>query len=584
VNTSERIRAEQIKSIYRNASPGMMATLLAVIMLSGLLVHFNVANPTQAIVFVCAMSMQTLARLVLYRRYATVDPALDQWRKWAMWFTAGTVVGAATTGGGVIWMVFSAGAELQLVALLLVFAVSSGAVGAYGVYLPTFYAFFVSISVAPVLWLFSRGDVLHMTLGGMYLLWFVAVAEQARRSNQVFVDSLRLRFENVDLVESLKLEKAAADQANTAKSRFLAAASHDLRQPVHALSLFVEAMRSRTMDDEARELLKHIDGSVKAMGGLFGGLLDISRLDAGVVEVYRTDFPIQSLLERVCRDYQSQAHDKGIELRLHRCSLWVRSDSVLLERIVRNLIANAVKYTNSGRIVIGCRRGKHFKVQVWDTGRGIPKSEQPMIFQEFYQLDNPERDRNKGVGLGLAIVKRLTTLLDHPLRLQSSPGNGSVFSIDVPVVAAQLSGSYFRRESDASPVQLGTGLILVIDDEPSIRTAMQSLLHSWGYEAIVAASGDEMLSLLATRRDIPKLIICDYRLRAHEKGIEVIERLRSEYNEDIPGMLITGDTAPDRLKEAQESSFLLLHKPVPNAKLRAAIAHLVGVAAAQERV
>jgi CheY-like chemotaxis protein len=212
---------------------------------------------------------------------------------------------------------------------------------------------------------------------------------------------------------------------------------------------------------------------------------------------------------------------------------------------------------------------------VWDTGRGIAEADKTLVFQEFYQLDNPERDRTKGVGLGLAIVKRLTTLLDHALQLQSRLGKGSVFSIDVPVVEAQVSGSMFRTDSNAVTVQPGSGLILVIDDELAIQAAMKSLLESWGYDTIMAASCDEMLSRIADRPDVPKLIICDYRLRAHENGIAIIERLRSEYNDDIPGMLITGDTAPDRLKDAQESGFLLLHKPVPNAKLRAAITNLV---------
>jgi signal transduction histidine kinase len=320
----ERIRAEQIKSIYRNASPGMVATLVAVAALTGLLVYLNVTGVSRAVLFISLMTLQTVARLILYRSYSKIERAPEDLRRWAVWFTMGVVAGGLTTGTGVIWLILNAHADLQLIALLLVFAVSSGAVGAYGAYLPAFNAFFVAISIAPVVWLFAQGDVIHITVGGLYMLWFVAVAEQARRSNQVFVDLVRLRFENVDLVKNLRLEKATAEQANAAKSGFLAAASHDLRQPVHALSLFVEAMRSRTMDEEARNLLEHIDGSIRAMGGLFGGLLDISRLDAGVVEVSKSSFPIQPLLERVCRDYESQARSKGIQLHLQRCSLWVR--------------------------------------------------------------------------------------------------------------------------------------------------------------------------------------------------------------------------------------------------------------------
>lgn len=575
MNTLDRIRAEQIKIIYHNVARAMIPTMVAVTVLTGLFVFVGVTNLVKALWFIGFTFLHTFARFTLYRKYRQAESKAVDLQPWARLFSIGSFIGGAILGGGMVWMIRDAPAESQLMGLLLIFAVSGGSVAAYSSYLPAFYAFFFAVLVPPITWMFAQDDVLHITFAALFVLWAVTVADQARRANRMFIESTQLRFENVDLIDKLRNEKFAAEQANAAKSRFLAAASHDLRQPVHALSLFVEAMRAHEMGDEARKLLNHIDGSVRAMSGLFGGLLDISRLDAGVVEVHKSAFPVQPLLERICRDYESQAHDKHIELHLHRCSVWVLTDVVLFERVIRNIIANAVKYTDKGRVVVGCRRGKQLTIQVYDTGRGIPVEEQSLIFQEFYQLDNPERDRNKGVGLGLAIVKRLTALLEHPLRLISIPGKGSAFSVQVPIAEPQLSGSFFRTEVDAGSLQLGSGLVLVVDDELSIQTAMESLLKSWGYDVIAAASCDEMLSRIAHRHDVPRLIICDYRLRAHEKGIEVIERLRSEYNEDIPGMLITGDTAPDRLKEAQESGFVLLHKPVQNAKLRAAVARLV---------
>jgi two-component system, sensor histidine kinase len=310
-------------------------------------------------------------------------------------------------------MVASQHTELQLIALLLIFAVTGGAVGAFGVYLPAFYVFFCAVSIAPAVWLFAQGDGLHITIGFLFVLWFLAVAEQARRTSGQFVESLRLRLENLELVEDLRREKALAEEANVAKSRFLAAASHDLRQPVHALSLFVSALRAHEMNAEARGLLDHIDGSVRALGGLFGGLLDISRLDAGVVEVNRVAFALQPIIERVCRDYDGEARTKGVHLRMRPTRAVVLSDPMLCERILRNIVANAVAYTDGGKVLVGCRRGRELRVQVWDSGRGIPESEQERVFQEFYQIGNPERDRTRGVGLGLAIVRRLTTLLEH---------------------------------------------------------------------------------------------------------------------------------------------------------------------------
>src|SRR6185312_7283847 len=237
------------------------------------------------------------------------------WRPWASGFTLGALAGGLTIGAGSIWMVATQHTELQLIALLLIFAVTGGAVGAFGTYLPAFYTFFSAIAV--------------------------------------FVESIRLRLENVDLVEDLRAEKALAEEANVAKSRFLASASHDLRQPVHALSLFVSALRAHPMDTEARGLVDHIEGSVRALGGLFGGLLDISRLDAGVVDVNRVAFAIRPLIERVCRDYEGQARSKGLELRVRPTRAVAYSDPMLCERVLRNIVANAVAYTDRGKVLVG---------------------------------------------------------------------------------------------------------------------------------------------------------------------------------------------------------------------------------------
>jgi CheY-like chemotaxis protein len=226
-------------------------------------------------------------------------------------------------------------------------------------------------------------------------------------------------------------------------------------------------------------------------------------------------------------------------------------------------------------VLVGTRRrSQGLSVQVLDTGRGIEPNEQPLVFQEFYQIGNPERDRTRGVGLGLAIVKRLTTLLDHPLELRSVPGKGTCFSIDVPLATAP-AGAPALSSTGALPAVQGVGLILVVDDEAAIQIAMKSLLQSWGYSVVAAGSFAEMMERIAENTAVPRLIICDYRLRENETGSAVIERLRNEYNDDIPGMLITGDTAPDRLKEAQASGYLLLHKPVPNDRLREAIEELI---------
>jgi two-component system, sensor histidine kinase len=384
-----------------------------------------------------------------------------------------------------------------------------------------------------------------------------------------------LRIRSDQLANDLQRQKDIAERASLAKSTFLAAASHDLRQPVHALGLLAGALRGVAMAPAGNLLLDQIEASTNAMDGLFTALLDISRLDAGVVEVHRRPFAVAPLLDRICRDHADEAKAKGVALILKRSAVTVDSDPVLLERILRNLISNAVRYTDNGRIVIGCRRrGPTMSIQVWDTGRGIPPDQQERVFQEYYQLGNAERDRSKGLGLGLAIVRRMTDLLDCKLTLHSQPGRGSCFDIAIPIS---------RRATQPDAVQhvvssgaLARGFIVVIDDEAAIQRAMSSLLTGWGHDVVTGGSGDEVMQRLSSRPDRPDLVICDYRLREDENGLTVIQRMRSEYNQDIPAMLITGDTAPDRLAEARASGLVLLHKPVPNSKLRAAIVNLIG--------
>jgi len=575
IELANRIGAEQVRSAYRNTAPGMTATALASALVAAILAGSGAVSWQIAGTFTALMVLQIAARLALIYAYLRRNPPGADWQLWGRRFTAGALFASFILGLSSLWLLSPTHFAMQLLVLLFLCAVASGAITAFGVLRPAIYSAILPMLLFPLGWMVAQGDWMHWVLALIIAGWLLAIADQARRYSAQFRESVQLRFENEDLIAKLRSEKLIAEEASTAKSRFLAAASHDLRQPVHALTLFVAALRPRVTDTEANRLLDHIDSSVQAMGSLFNGLLDISRLDAGVVEVGVQTFAMQPLLERICRDFAADAHAKGVALELRPTDAAVYSDPLLVERVVRNIVANAIAYTDTGGVLVGCRRrGRAWRVQVWDTGRGIAAEEQAQIFKEFYQIANPERDRSKGVGLGLAIVGRLTTLLGHPLRLRSVPGQGTVFSLDLPRSDAVVSSAEALPEEE--PDLVATGLVLVVDDEATIQMAMKSLLEGWGFKAIVAGSFDELLPQLANCPDRPALMICDYRLRAHEDGIRVIERLRAEYNDDeIPGMLITGDTAPDRLKEAQESGLLLLHKPVSNSRLRAAITHLV---------
>ncbi len=571
-----RIGAEQVRSAYQNTAPGMTATGIAAVLVACIIAGSGAVGWSTAIAFMSLMLAQIAARLALIFAYLRRKPPDREWRTWGRRFTVGALAGSFILGISALWLMPVERFDMQLLVMLYICAVASGAITAFGVLRPAIYCAMLPMLLIPAAWMMARADWVHWVLALIILGWLAAIADQARRYSAQFEESVRLRFENEELIAGLRAEKEKAEEASNAKSRFLAAASHDLRQPVHALSLFVAALRPRVVDPEAGRLLDNVDSSVQAMGGLFNGLLDISRLDAGVVEVNAQAFALRPLLERICRDHASEAEAKKIALRCRPTRLAVFSDPLLVERVVRNIVSNAIKYTDRGTVLVGVRRrGRTVTVQVWDTGRGIAKSEQPQIFKEFYQAANPERDRTKGVGLGLAIVRRLTQLLGHPLSFRSREGSGSMFAIDLPLGDAKaVAASKLPVAPDAATA--GSGLILVVDDETTIQMAMKSLLESWGYDAVVAGSGDELLAKLENCPDRPVLVICDYRLRENEDGIRVIQRLRDEYNDDeIPGMLITGDTAPDRIRESAESGLLLLHKPVANSRLRAAITHLV---------
>jgi signal transduction histidine kinase/CheY-like chemotaxis protein len=574
VFSEDRVREEQMRVLFRTAPVGLNAALVGAFVLCGVLLYLDAQTPAVLARWMALVIADFALRQGICAAFRKVESAPFRWRAWAATFTVATLVGGLVWGVGGVFVMTSSSTE-QLIVMLFVSATASGAVPAFGSYLPVTYAYSIPALLPFVVWSATRGDPLHLALTLMGMVFLGAFTVLAWRFNANLIASLLLRFENLDLVESLERQRNIAEQANIAKSRFLAAASHDLRQPVHALGMFVSALRGRSMDAEAERLVEHLDGSVEALDSLFVALLDISRLDAGIVQSQLESFAVQPMLERICADHAGEAAAKGIGLVLHPCAAIVHSDAVLIERIVRNIVANAVRCTRAGRVVVGCRRrGERLVIEVWDTGRGIAPEQQERVFEEFYQLDNPERDRAKGLGLGLAIVRRLSLLLDCPVTVASEPGKGSVFRVSVPQ-SNEAPRSEAAPAIVAAPAAVSGGLILVVDDELAIQEAMRSLLAGWGYEAIVAGSCAQMLERIADCTTRPDLIISDYRLRGGENGIETILRLQSEFNADIPAMLITGDTAPDRLKEARQSGFLLLHKPVPRGKLRAAIGNLI---------
>jgi CheY-like chemotaxis protein/anti-sigma regulatory factor (Ser/Thr protein kinase) len=277
------------------------------------------------------------------------------------------------------------------------------------------------------------------------------------------------------------------------------------------------------------------------------------------------------VVERVVADFSPAARDKGLVLKAVPCSAQVRSDPALLTRIVQNLVSNAVRYTTHGRVLVGCRRARDkLRIQVWDTGIGIPSERRREIFEEFTQLGNPERDRNQGLGLGLAIVDRLSRLMGHGITVRSAPGKGSVFTVELPL-SAGTSTPLPRPELVRNHVVESNRVVVLIDDEPFVLKGLSMVLQGWGYRVLAASSEAEAMEQLAAMNTPPSIILADYRLREGRTGTEAVAHIRDHFAAAIPSIIITGDTAPERLREAEASGFSILHKPVQPPALREAL-------------
>lgn len=375
-------------------------------------------------------------------------------------------------------------------------------------------------------------------------------------------------------------ELTTGDIERRAQNRFMASASHDLRQPLHALGLYLNALRRHVTSDQGQIILSNIHRSTEALNQLLNSMLDLSKLDAGVVDVNPSNISLDETFDNLHQNFLPEANQRELALDIQYSGLHVHSDQLLLERILGNLVANALNYTREGGVSIRASlREKQACITISDTGPGIPAREQEAIFNEYYQLQNPERDRSKGLGLGLSIVKRLTRLLDIDLQLSSREGVGTTFRLLLPLASEEAHDAVriYDRQSIAPCCETLQGLsILVIDDEQDVRDGMQTLLEQHGCDVAIADSTEQACEYIIVNDWVPELIIADYRLRDEKTGDMAIRRVREEVNMDVPAMIITGDTSPVRLREATASGFPLLHKPVITDDLYKAIMRLVG--------
>ena len=410
---------------------------------------------------------------------------------------------------------------------------------------------------------------------GVYTDITVIKREEERRRESEQAEKSALMMLN----DQLQQAKSQADQANLSKTRFIAAASHDLLQPLNAARLFVSALADLEQPAGNIELVENIDVALASVEDLLSALLDISKLDAGAVTPELTDFPLRGILAPLATEYAAVAAERGIDLKVVGSGAVVRSDMRLLRRIVQNFLSNALRYVQGGRVVVGCRRtgDGSIRIEVWDNGPGIPRDKITEIFQEFRRLDTPvTKGRDRGMGLGLAIVDRVARMLDHPITVRSEPGRGSVFAVTVPRGTERRAVRPASIAARPMTNRLAGTSVLVLDNEPAVVAGMEALLRGWACDVVSATNGDEALALLSGMPQPPDLLIADYHLDDGALGVNEVARLRAACGRILPAVIVTANRTPELADEAKAAGCLVLNKPVKPAQLRAVMSGLVG--------
>ena len=575
VQFQESLEAEQARYIHRTVPTAALGGLLVVVLV--VIIFRSVVPERPLYVWLAGFVLLTAVRAPGWLRFRTIQFDAESSRRWLRQATIASFASGALWGLGALFLFPEGEVLYQIIFAIALIFMAVAAMFSYAPHFRTFLAFMVPSIVPGIVGLAMQGGSIQLAFAIGLSNLSVVVLWSRRSFNSMFVESMRLRFENLDLVTQLTQQKEAAEAANLAKSRFLAAASHDLRQPIHALNLYLGAFAQIQLPRQAGSLLAKVRQCAHIMDDMFRTLLDVSKLDAGAVKPQPTPFALAPLLARTRLEFEPQAREKGLRLRVARSSAFVHSDPALVERVLRNLVSNAIRYTQRGGVVVGCRRRDGaVRLCVYDSGVGIDSSEQSLVFEEFYQVDNRERDRSKGLGLGLAIVERLARLLDAPLTLISRPGYGSLFALDLKRgVPVQLPAVRVNRPTGGLRDLSGLTLV-VVDNERLILDATQTLLQQWNCTVIAATSGAEALRQLADSTRPPDVLICDYRLSDDENGVTVVDAIRNEFNADIPALLVTGDTDPDQIRRIASSGLAVLHKPLREQELHDVISALCG--------
>lgn len=592
-------RIDHIRALYVQTPATLTGNFIGMVLIGA--IFWPLAEPLRLASWLALGAALWLLRLTHYLRYSRQQDAegaaLRVWRR--SWMALVLCQGALW--GVAVWLFWGLGTQYHMVSLILiVYAYCVASVQLLATQSRVFLAF-ISLVLMPTIVRIASDSTQpwHLQLAGILSLMFCITVLMARTYGSALGQAITLKARTDELAAHLRTEMAVtedarrlaeearrtAEAANRAKTQFFAAASHDLRQPLHAMGLFAEALRQRSHDPEVASLVNSINESVDALEGLFSELLDITRIDTGGVDVDPAPVRMRELFARLRLHFEPVAFEKGLMLSFRGEAQVAHADPVLLERVLRNLVSNAIRYTDDGGVLVSCRaRAGKLLVQVWDSGIGIHAASLPRIWDEFFQAQSNrplQAHQRKGLGLGLAIVKRLASLMEVPISVRSRPGHGTVFSLLVPV------GKAPRSSIDAVPagVKLPLGLtleerlILVLEDEAAVREGLVVLLQAWGARVLAFDAVEGVTAWLADpAAEVPDLLLVDYRLPHGRTGIDALVALRARWPaRPLPAIVITGSSLGGHEDEALTHDYHLLIKPVLPNKLRAMIAFKLGV-------
>ncbi len=585
---------DHLLALYIQTPATLTGNLFGIVLIGAL--FWPLAAPGRLLGWLGVVSTLWLVRLAHYLRFrrqgkgGAGTAGLRVWRR--SWIVLVLFQGAMW--GLAVWLFWGLGTPYHLLALLLiVYTYCLASVQLLASQVRVFIGFLGVVLVPTIVRVASdTGQPFHLELALILSLMFCIAVVMARTYSNALGQAIALKSRTDEMAARLRTENAvaeearhAAEAASRAKTQFFAAASHDLRQPLHAMGLFAEALRQRSHDPEVASLVNSINESVDALEGLFGELLDITRIDTGGVDVNPAPVRMRDLFARLRLHFEPTAFEKGLMLSFRGGEHVAQADPVLLERILRNLVSNAIRYTDDGGVLVSCRlRQGRLLVQVWDSGIGIAEASLPRIWDEFYQVQGNrplQAHQRKGLGLGLAIVKRLAVLMAAPLSVRSRLGHGTVFSLEVPPGKAPRTIEAVPGGGTKLPIGLTLEgrFIAVVEDDATVREGLVVLLQAWGARVVAFDTVEAVEAWLQSpAAEAPDLQLVDYRLPQGRTGIEALSALRARWpGRRLPAIVITGSSLGGHEDEAVKHEYHLLIKPVLPNKLRAMIAFKLGV-------